>query len=327
MTATRWWQRNGDYVFALGEMAVYSGDANVALGATVRADTATAWGTWRDEYLVDGYTSQGRIVEWPGWLRELSDRRATLEELRRLSAQHQRLVNSALLEATVSGGALVVIALLALLVFAYRTRLRQHHEIAALRSRIAADLHDEIGSNVGSIALLARIIQSDAKMGGEVQLTVQEIQRTATQTLDSMREIVWLIHPGHDRLEELIDHLRDFSRTMLAGVDCTFEASPEPNGARLSLETRRSLYLIFKELLHNVAKHSQAGRVHISISERHNGFELNVEDNGVGFDTSRKSSGHGLDNLRRRAEKIGGELLIDSRPGNGTRVRLRVQHG
>lgn len=325
VTATKWWHRNQDYVFALAEMAVYAGDENVALGAPVLADTKTEFWSWKDEFLVDGYTSQGRIVEWPSWVRGLSERREVLQQLAAVQMQHQRLVSTAVLQAGVFAIALIAIALLALLVLAYRARLKRHREVDMLRARIAADLHDEIGSNVGSIALLARIMQSDRKITGESQQTLQDIQRTATQTLDSMREIVWLIHPGHDRLDELVDRLREFSRNMLAGVNCSFEVPPGSGVTRLSLDTRRNLYLIFKELMHNIAKHSGAKRVNISITEKENGFEMVVADDGVGFDTEQKPSGHGLDNLRRRVEKLGGEIWINSRPGEGTRVSLRLQ--
>jgi signal transduction histidine kinase len=325
VTATRWWHRNRDYVFALGEMAVYSGDTNVAPGAKVTSDTKTEFSTWRNEYLVDGYSSQGRIVEWPQWLQGLSQRREALWQLASLNARRDRLFSAILLEAAGWTAAVTIILILLFLVAAYRMRLRRLREVDLLRARIAADLHDEIGSNVGSIALLSRLMNGDKSISSESQQSLQEINRTAVQTLESMREIVWLIHPGHDQIDELADRLREFSRNMLAGVECSFEAPAEKRSTRLSLNTRRNVYLIFKEILHNIVKHARARHVRISLRESQRVFQLTVSDDGIGFDPAQILGGHGLPSVRQRAEQLGGKLRIATRPGAGTEVSLTMQ--
>ncbi|MGV3773447.1 MAG: discoidin domain-containing protein [Verrucomicrobiales bacterium] len=322
VTATKWWHRNNDYVFALAEMAVYSGGANVSINKEVSAMNEVEHITWRREALVDGFTSQGLILEWPGWLRQLSDRREISMQLADLEAGKDRLITSVLLKSFwVMIGTLIFLCLAAL-VLIYRVRLRRFREVELLRTRIAADLHDEIGSNIGSIALLTRVMGGDKQSYEADRELLQEINRTANQTLDSMREIVWLIHPGHDRLTDLAERLREFARQMLIGIPFEFQFEEPKPAPRLSLEFRRNVFLIFKEVLHNITKHAHATQVVISISEKPNWFEMSIRDNGRGFDPAIPGSGHGLNNLHSRAKSLGGKLEITTAPGKGTKARL-----
>jgi signal transduction histidine kinase len=215
---------------------------------------------------------------------------------------------------------LVAAAVILLFGALYEFRLAAERRVTRLRLRIARDLHDEVGSNLGSIALLSEVMPRTAD--GRSSEEVSEIRRIAVQTIESLRDIVWLLDPAGDSAGELVTRMRESARNLLAGVPFDFQASGESNAPRLPLELRRNLFPAFKEILHNIARHAHASRVEISVCLTPNRFELLVGDNGVGFDEAGVRGGNGLKNLRRRATELRGTIEIHSRSGEGTHVRL-----
>jgi signal transduction histidine kinase len=194
-------------------------------------------------------------------------------------------------------------------------RLLSERKLTRVRLRIASDLHDEVGSNLGSIALLSEMIP---KAGEEVD----EIRRVAVQTVSSLRDIVWFLDPAADNMTELVLRLKETARTMLPGIPFEFVSQGETASLRPSLHLRRNILPMFKEILHNVAKHSHAKQVTINISANSLRFQLSIKDDGIGFDLAKVRRGNGLKNLRRRAGDLGGTLEIESQPDQGTRFTL-----
>ena len=201
---------------------------------------------------------------------------------------------------------------------------RKEAEKEQMRSRIASDLHDEIGSNLSSIALIGQVLLEKVKVSQRMKERLQEIPRIARLTAESMRDIVWFINPENDDWDKFLAKMRETANMMLEIQDFTFNV---PEGG-ITLETdlnfRRNLYLIYKECLQNIIKHSRAQKVEIELRQKDNSLILRVGDDGVGFDTGREYSGNGLKNLRRRAADIGGKLEIISEIGKGTTVTLVV---
>ncbi len=205
--------------------------------------------------------------------------------------------------------------LIALFVGIYELRLMSERKLTRVRLRIASDLHDEVGSNLGSIALLSEMIPK----GGE---EVEEIRRVAVQTVSALRDIVWFLDPAADNMSELVLRLKDTAKTMLPGIPFEFASKGETVSLHPSLHLRRNLLPMFKEILHNIAKHSHAKQVMIDIKIDSQSFQISIQDNGVGFDAEKVRRGNGLKNLRRRASDLGGRLQIQSEPGQGTRFTL-----
>jgi signal transduction histidine kinase len=201
----------------------------------------------------------------------------------------------------------------------FEMRLAAERRLTRLRLRIARDLHDEIGSNLGTMALLGEVLQQQE---GEAVEEVSEIRRIATQTIESLREIVWFLDPAGDDIDELVMRMKQTARTMLRGIAFDFQRTGEPGSGKPSLELRRNVMPAFKEILHNIVRHAKATRVDILIelSPRH--FLMRVRDNGIGFDESTVRAGNGLKNLRRRAGDLRATLQIESRPGKGTEIKL-----
>ena len=211
--------------------------------------------------------------------------------------------------------ALCVFSVVALFVAIYEMRLMAERKLTRVRLRIASDLHDEVGSNLGSIALLSELI---SKTGDEVD----EIRRVAVQTVHSLRDIVWFLDPAADNMNDLVLRLKETARTMLPGIPFEFVSRGESLSVRPSLHLRRNVLPMFKEILHNAAKHSRASNVSIVVEVKSQQIEISVKDDGIGFDEGRISRGYGLKNLRRRAAELRGTLQIESRPGGGSRYTL-----
>ena len=212
---------------------------------------------------------------------------------------------------------LLCVAAALLLVGIYEIRLAAQRRLLRLRLRIARDLHDEVGSNLGSIALL-----SEVGKNGNAKEEDFEIRRIALSTIDSLRDIVWFLDPASDNMSDLQLKMKDTARTMLPGISFDFSAPEETNGARPPLELRRNLFPIYKEILHNVAKHSRAGHVQIEVQNTARLFRLRVRDDGQGFDEHTIRPGNGLKNLRRRTAEMGGKIEIETRPGEGTVITV-----
>jgi ligand-binding sensor domain-containing protein len=209
-------------------------------------------------------------------------------------------------------------AVVLLFVLAYEIRLASERKLVRLRLRIARDLHDEVGSNLGSIALLSEVMPRPATGPAE---EVSEIRRIAIQTIGSLRDIVWFLDPASDSMGDLIIRMKETARTMLPGIAFEFRSAGR-DGSRTSLELRRNVFLMFKEILHNIAKHAHATRVEIEVEVTPRQFRLRVSDNGIGFEETRVHSGNGLKNLRRRAADLRGSMNLESRTGHGTIVTL-----
>ena len=201
----------------------------------------------------------------------------------------------------------------------YAVRRAQQRQLEKLRTRIAADLHDELSSNIGGISLLSRLMQQTAASKEQLQ-DLALIHRIAAQTADSIKDIVWFTNPGNDTAQDLLARLQDVANTLLTGVECDFHGHLKNPAARISLDFRRNLFLVFKETIANIVKHANASRVNITLAETAGQWQLQVQDDGIGFKLDTATQGNGLKNLQRRAQNINGELEIHTAPGQGTTV-------
>jgi ligand-binding sensor domain-containing protein/signal transduction histidine kinase len=202
----------------------------------------------------------------------------------------------------------------------YRVRIARMRAIERMRLRIASDLHDEIGSGISTIALLARKIQKEGPLAEAPQTDLASIQRIATQTSSAVRDIVWFINPQYDTMQELLLRMKAAADALLGGLQLRFSPPQENLARRVSPEFRRNVFLMFKETLTNIAKHSQATEVGVEVLDKNGLWLLMVRDNGVGFDLNTIRRGNGLNNLRQRAERLGGTVEVRTQSGSGTTV-------
>jgi len=208
------------------------------------------------------------------------------------------------------------------LVGLFRLRQTRRREIERLRVRIASDLHDDLGSSLWSITLLSRMLAKHGKLGDEERQDISEIHRIAIQSSNSIRDIIWLINPAFDSLQDLLLRTKDFAGTALRGVDYRMKCEIPDLARKLPFDFRHNLFLFFKEALTNIARHANASAVDVLIEESNGRWRLTIRDNGKGFDPAADTEGNGLKNLRARAERMGARLEISSQPGQGSALVL-----
>lgn len=212
----------------------------------------------------------------------------------------------------------------------YKIRLRQQLQNHQVRDSIARDLHDDIGSYLSSISILSQNVGALLSKDPEkASLSSKRIGETARLVMDTMGDIVWSINPSHDSMPLIIQKMQDLAAELFYDQDIrtSFVADDSLDKLNLSLDRRRDFYLIFKEAITNIKKYALATEVQIKITKVGQQIELSIKDNGVGFDisapTSKKANGgNGLENMRTRAERLGGQLQIESDKGKGTLVHL-----
>jgi len=209
----------------------------------------------------------------------------------------------------------------------YRYRVARILEVAEMRTRIATDLHDDIGANLTKIAILSEVARQRLGNGDSEDVTpLGSIARIARESVSDMSDIVWAINPKRDSLLDVVRRMRRHAEEVFAAgnVSLTFTA-PETDGTlRVGISMRRDLFLIFKEAVNNAARHSRCTQVAIDLRTEGSWLELRVTDDGAGFDSAAESEGQGLASISRRATMMGGRIEVESHPGQGTTVRLRV---
>ena len=321
ITATRLWERSGDFVFALAELQSFAGGKNLALGSAVTSSDETTTGAWKSGHLVDGLSSSGVLIDEAEWLAGLSKRRELTAYLGTLASTQAAALGVAQTRAVwLAGLVLLGVAFFAVGAVLHSRRIRER-EMEMLRQRISRDLHDEIGSHLGSIRLMSEL----ALREGAASESLDEIHRLAREAAESMRGIVWLVREGDaPKLTSLVEAMRQSAAALLKGIDTHFQVTTRDDATTASLTFHRQVFLLFREAVHNIAKHANTTKVEIEVSWQSSRFHLRIEDNGRGFDVAAVTAGNGLANLRHRAEVIGGELHVTSEPGKGTRIALEV---
>jgi signal transduction histidine kinase len=217
---------------------------------------------------------------------------------------------------------LAVAAIVGALAGAYKYRVSKLLEMERMRIRIASDLHDDIGSNLSGIALINEMISSRSGVGDQERQQLLDASRSARSTADALKDIVWIIDPDHDKLDDITLRMKDAAARLLVNIDYSFHCDTRTSTDALSMEFRRNIFLIYKEILNNIVKHARATRVVIEVTTGHNLFHLKVVDNGIGFDAGTVQRGNGLTNLRNRAAKLGGTIQVKSCGSEGTTVEL-----
>ena len=230
--------------------------------------------------------------------------------------------------------ALVVLVFSGIVYTIFRYRLARAIELERVRTRIATDLHDDIGSSLSQIAILSEVVgQRVGKADSPVAQPLSMIAGTSREMVDAMSDIVWAINPKQDHLSDLSHRMRRFASDIISARDIRFrfQAPADGKDVRLSTDLRREVYLIFKETVNNMVKHSDCTIADLSFQIESHWLMLKVSDNGCGFDTSATDNGdhngmggHGLGSMRKRAEALGGTYEIESQKDQGTTVTLRV---
>ncbi len=224
---------------------------------------------------------------------------------------------------------------------------RQHQALSEERSRIAKDLHDDLGANLTGIGMQIEVARQQLSQQEAAQQGLEDIAGAVRGLAGQMREVVWSLSPQCDTLESFCtyacDYVDNFLRT--AGLRCRLDIPERLPDRTLSAETRHHLLLVVKEALNNVARHAAASEVHLRLRTSENSLLLTIADNGRGFHSKPVSlpgrdcdvpevrdhsaagnlhSGRGLENMHRRVASLGGSFTLQSEPGLGTHLTIHV---
>jgi signal transduction histidine kinase len=214
-------------------------------------------------------------------------------------------------------------------------RLEQQRAMERERMRIAQDMHDEIGSKLTKISFLSERAKVELKETGPVAGQIDSIAHTSRELLQALDEIVWAVNPRNDTLEHLAAYLAQYAAEYFQNttVDCDLRLQAELPPQVMSAEIRHNLFLAFEECLNNVLKHAGASKVRVEIKADPGQMQITISDNGRGFELNVKtrenstdsgSNRNGLRNIHQRLAEVGGQCHIQSRPGEGTTVRLHI---
>jgi signal transduction histidine kinase len=205
--------------------------------------------------------------------------------------------------------------------------LKQQEALEKERSRIARDLHDQLGANLTQVALLGEMAGADKNLPDEIESHAKQISETARETTHSLDEIVWAINPSNDTLEGLANYACKYAQEYfaLAGLryraDLPTQLPPTP----IPPEVRHNVFLALKEAVNNVVKHAQASEVWIRLRLSPDSFTLEIEDNGRGIgNQTAPQNRNGLRNMKKRMEDIRGEFSISGGANGGTIIRLKI---
>lgn len=201
--------------------------------------------------------------------------------------------------------------------------LRREAEVHRERTRIARDMHDQMGASLTRIMLLADL----AQMEGNTDPSHVDLAATARQMVTDLDEIVWAVNPKHDHLASLLEYISQQAADLLqaAGIRCRLDMPGEVPDRPLPAEFRHHLFLIVREAVNNAVKYSAATEVRIQVQPDQQELVATVADNGRGLpEASQGEHRDGLNNMKARAESLGGSFSISSSPNVGTTVCVRL---
>jgi ligand-binding sensor domain-containing protein/two-component sensor histidine kinase len=210
----------------------------------------------------------------------------------------------------------------------YRYRVAHLLELERVRTHIATDLHDDIGSSLSQIAVLSEVVRRQVGSSA-VSTPLSTIAATSRELVDSMSDIVWAINPNRDNLSDLSHRMRRFASDLFTAndIEFRFDAREPERPMKLDADVRRQVFLIFKESVHNIVRHSRCANVEVTLSIENHAISLVLKDDGKGFDAAQANHGHGLTSMNQRAKTLGATLEINSGTCSGTVVSLKVPLG
>ncbi len=227
----------------------------------------------------------------------------------------------------------VLITGLLIIIFSSYYKRRLEHQQALLekqqavekeRSRIASDMHDDLGAGLTKIKFITENISEKIQSGESVLPELQNLKSSSSELIESMGEIIWAMSEKNNLLSDTLYYLRSYAVNYCEEnyLACHFELPEKFNNIIVSGNIRRNIFLLLKECLHNIVKHAAAKTVNIKISLSQN-LELNIKDNGKGFSETRNTAkGNGLINMRKRVNELDGSISFENR--NGTTVIIKL---
>jgi ligand-binding sensor domain-containing protein/signal transduction histidine kinase len=208
----------------------------------------------------------------------------------------------------------------------YRYKVRELLRLERLRTRIASDLHDDVGSTLSSISILSDILAQQIENPQSAKM-LGSIGSNAHKMLEKIDDIVWVVNPTNDKFQNLGLRIREFAIPLFESKNIQSEIlfDKQMNNLQLPMELRRNIYLIAKEAINNAIKYSDCKSVKILFRQYQPGLIMEIRDDGKGFNPETLTSRNGMKNMKLRAGQINSAIEITSAPGKGTQITLTVK--
>lgn len=204
----------------------------------------------------------------------------------------------------------------------FQYRLQQALKIERMRVKISSDLHDDVGGLLSGLAMQSEILE--LKVPAQHKPKLQHISEMSRSAMSRMRDTVWAIDSRKDKIEDLIDRMRDHATEVLIPKEIQFDFQLDDldTAKKIPVNYRQNIYLIYKEAITNIAKHSNGDKVLVRLMQKGVGLNMTIQDNGQVTPGSLKSSGLGMSNMRMRAEQINATFEIDD--SDGVSINLSI---
>ena len=216
--------------------------------------------------------------------------------------------------------AVIIVASYAL----FRYRLQQKLRLLQVRNRLHRDLHDDVGATLSSVKAYSEILQKNP----DNPVIAELIKDNSTEMLERLEVIAWATNPQHDHFKSLKSLMVKFAAPLChsKNIQCSIDSKGINEEMLMPGEIRQNIFLVFKEAINNMVKYSEAAECSTNIYINKNQFVLQIADNGKGFDGTTKGTGNGWKNMQKRTVDLNGELVIDSKPGKGTIITMRLPY-
>ena len=206
-------------------------------------------------------------------------------------------------------------------------RLKQQRALEQERLRIAHDIHDDLGARVTQISLLSAMSQENTSFPEKARADFDKVSKMSRELVSALYETVWAVNPENDNLEALGNYVCQMVKPLCeqTTLRCRFHVQDLPHEVQVSSQTRHNISLAVKEAVHNIIKHAKASEVTIRMAFADGFLDVSVQDDGAGFQPAENIPGNGLSNMKQRLHNIGGACFVESKPGHGTTVRMRLR--
>jgi hypothetical protein len=217
---------------------------------------------------------------------------------------------------------LVVAGVVLFLYGLYRYRINQLLQMQAMRNKISKDLHDDLGATLSSISILSEVAKNSmhSETGSQTYSLLTKISANAGEMVEMMSDIVWAINPKNENLDRMIQRLSDFSLVTCASKQINLKITIDESARRLILPMAavRNIYLVVKEAMNNAIKHAECRNLAVSFKSNLGDLDINIVDDGKGFDRALVKKGNGLLNMNSRVQEMKGKITIHSEQNNTT---------
>lgn len=210
----------------------------------------------------------------------------------------------------------------------YRFRISQLHHVQVVRDRIAADLHDEIGSSLTHINILSEIGRQNRIESNGASNLFERIGAEVQVSSEALDDIIWSVKTKRDAIGDIIARMRQYATELFDPAGITFQLNEHVEGIQsFEMEFKRDFYLVYKEILRNILRHAEATSVDINIIVERSRVSMQITDNGKGFDVNAPTDRSGLSNIQARVKKWNGRVNWNTDKEKGTHVSVEMQPG